>query len=125
MTEDEIALIRATFAMVRPGAGQAALLFDTRLAERDAGAVKVSAAGLVAAVDRALAAAVSAGPETAADALAPLAGGAHDGIADALLWMVERSLGPAAFTPPVRDAWTALLAPPARVASGAPRRIAA
>ncbi len=110
MTPDEIALIRATHAMVRPMAAQAAVLFEMRLAE-SAPDLPVRGEGLFAALDRAITASA---PAALAGAVA---GGAAVG--EALLWALERSLGPGAFTPPVRDAWVGLLAQLAEAAPAA------
>src|SRR5690606_8710408 len=52
MTPDEIALIHATHTMIRPMAGQAALLFEMRLAEI-APDMPAPGGGLFAALDRA------------------------------------------------------------------------
>ncbi len=99
-TPDQIALIRTTYAMIRPAAGQAALLFETRLAEAAPG-LTLRGELLFAALDRAI---VADAPAALAKAMA---GGAP--VREALLWALDRSLGPGAFTPPVQEAWAGLL----------------
>jgi len=124
MTQDQIALVRATFAMIEPMAEQTVLLFYTRLSETapqarvrfasPAMAVRgrklmTALARVIAVIDHEVRLAAELAELTRllgrfgfTERNVPELGGA-------LLWTLQRGLGPGAFTPPVREAWAAAL----------------
>lgn len=120
MTPDQIQLVKSSFAKVAPIAPQAAELFYGRLFEI-APEVRPMFKGDVAEQGRKLMTALTMAVANLerTDKLVPVVrdlGRRHVGygvrdahygkVAEALLWTLEKGLGDA-FTPPVREAWTA------------------
>lgn len=132
MNDTQIALVQRSFAQVQPIAAPAAQLFYTRLFQLDPSLRPLFHGDLNAQGHKLMTAlGMVVGGLTRLDALLPAIralGARHAGygvrdehyatVGEALLWTLEQGLGEA-FTPEVREAWSAAYAVLASVMSGA------
>jgi nitric oxide dioxygenase len=122
MTQEQIRLVQESFAQVVPMQEKVAALFYGRLFEIDPTTLALFAQADMAEQGRRLMASLAfvvgalPQPETMLETVRGLARrhvgyglreGQYATVGGALLWTLEQGLGAAAFTPPVRAAWTA------------------